>query len=101
MQTSRPDTRPTSSQPDIFQPELRLQRECRIHHAAVHPVVHTDPHRLPFAAASNADAHAQLALLRDVSIQGNMHMTMQYRDNLDITDWILGWIDTHIDAMIS
>jgi hypothetical protein len=30
-----------------------------------------------------------------------MHMTMQYRDNLDITDWILNWIDTHIDAMIS
>jgi hypothetical protein len=50
------------------------------------------------AATDNAGGHAQLVLLPDQGIHGNTHMMMQDRNNLDVADWILNWIDTHIGA---
>jgi hypothetical protein len=34
----------------------------------------------------------------DEGIHGNTHMMMQDRNNLDVADWILRWIDTHVHA---
>jgi hypothetical protein len=53
------------------------------------------------AATDNAGGHAQLVLLPDEGIHGNTHMMMQDRNNLDVADWILHWIDTHIGAQAS
>ena len=48
------------------------------------------------AAANDAGGKAQLVLLPDEGIHGNTHMMMQDRNNLDVADWILRWIDTHV-----
>jgi hypothetical protein len=52
-------------------------------------------------AANNAGGHVQLVLLPDEGIHGNTHMMMQDRNNLDVADWILNWIDTHVGAKAS
>jgi hypothetical protein len=38
----------------------------------------------------------QLVLLPDVGIHGNTHMMMQDRNSLQVADWILNWIGTHV-----
>jgi len=48
------------------------------------------------AAANDAGGKAQLVSLPDEGIHGNTHMMMQDRNNLDVADWILRWIDTHV-----
>jgi hypothetical protein len=52
-------------------------------------------------ATNHAGGHAQLILLPDIGIHGNTHMMMQDRNNLDIADLILKWIDTHVGAKAS
>ncbi|QRX84263.1 esterase [Glaciimonas sp. PAMC28666] len=52
-------------------------------------------------AANAAGGHAQLVVLPDLGIHGNTHMLMQDRNNLQIADWLLNWIDKHIDAKAS
>jgi hypothetical protein len=49
-------------------------------------------------AVDHAGGRAQLVLLPDEGIHGNTHMMMQDRNNLDVADWILRWIDTHVGA---
>lgn len=49
-------------------------------------------------AVDHAGGHAQLVLLPDEGIHGNTHMMMQDRNNLDVADWILRWIDTHVST---
>ncbi len=50
------------------------------------------------AAVNQAGGHAQWVLLPDEGIHGNTHMMMQDRNNLDVADWILKWITTHVSA---
>jgi hypothetical protein len=35
-------------------------------------------------------------LLPALGIRGNSHMLMQDRNNLEIADWLLAWIDRHV-----
>ncbi|PLZ04050.1 esterase [Burkholderia sp. WAC0059] len=53
------------------------------------------------AATDRAGGHAALVRLPDVGIRGNTHMMMQDRNNLEVADWILKWIDTHVVASAS
>ncbi|MFC0402822.1 esterase [Paraburkholderia rhizosphaerae] len=52
-------------------------------------------------AAVRAGGHVQLVLLPDVGIHGNTHMMMQDRNSLDVANWVLHWIDTHVTAAAS
>jgi hypothetical protein len=47
-------------------------------------------------AARKGGVKAELVLLPDVGIHGNSHMMMQDRNNLQVADWVLGWIDRNI-----
>ncbi len=47
-------------------------------------------------AADAAGGKAELVLLPDVGLKGNSHMMMLDRDNLDVADWILGWIGRNV-----
>jgi hypothetical protein len=47
-------------------------------------------------AATQAGGHVQLVMLPDVGIHGNTHMMMQDRNSLQVADWILNWIGTHV-----
>lgn len=49
-------------------------------------------------AADKAGGKAELVLLPDQGIHGNTHMMMQDKNNLDVGDWILKWIRTHVEA---
>lgn len=48
------------------------------------------------AAANAAGGKAELVLLPDEGIHGNTHMMMQDRNNLDVADWILGWVERNV-----
>jgi hypothetical protein len=48
-------------------------------------------------AATKAGARAELVLLPDVGFHGNSHMLMQDKNSLPIADWLLAWIDRHVD----
>lgn len=49
-------------------------------------------------AANLAGGKAALVLLPDIGIHGNSHMLMQDRNNRQIADWLLGWIDEHVGS---
>ena len=44
-------------------------------------------------AINAAGGRAELILLPEIGIHGNSHMLMQDKNNLDIADWLSGWID--------
>ena len=48
-------------------------------------------------AATRAGAHAEVLSLPDVGFRGNSHMLMQDKNNLQVADWLLAWIDREIE----
>ena len=48
-------------------------------------------------AAAKAGARAELVMLPDVGFHGNSHMLMQDKNSREIADWLLAWIDRHVD----
>ena len=51
-----------------------------------------------FAAAANAAGGlVEVASLPDLGIRGNSHMLMQDKNNLQLADLILDWIDKHVE----
>ena len=49
-------------------------------------------------AVSRAGGRIQNVVLPEVGIRGNSHMLMQDRNNLQIADWLLAWIDRNIET---
>jgi len=47
---------------------------------------------------SDSGGDAQMMHLPKLGIRGNSHMLMQDKNNLQLADLILSWIDTHIEA---
>ncbi len=45
-----------------------------------------------------AGSDAEMMHLPDLGIKGNSHMLMQDRNNLQIADLILAWIDKHVES---
>src|SRR5262249_30008732 len=45
----------------------------------------------------DAGGDAAMMHLPEMGIKGNSHMLMQDKNNLQLADLILGWIDTHVD----
>jgi hypothetical protein len=39
---------------------------------------------------------AELVLLPEAGMRGNSHMLMQYRNSLEIADWLAAWIDRRV-----
>ncbi|MGI4857073.1 MAG: esterase [Janthinobacterium lividum] len=51
-----------------------------------------------FADATNhAGGQVKLLVLPDIGIHGNTHMMMQDRNNLEVADQVLQWIDTQVE----
>jgi hypothetical protein len=51
-----------------------------------------------FAQAVNkAGGQAEVVLLPDVGFHGNSHMLMQDRNSLAVADWLLAWVDRHVE----
>lgn len=51
-----------------------------------------------FVAATNkAGGKAEIVVLPEIGIHGNSHMLMQDRNSLEIADWLLAWIDRHVE----
>ena len=48
-------------------------------------------------AANKAGGHVELVMLPEIGFRGSSHMFMQDRNSLEIADWLLRWIDSHID----
>jgi pimeloyl-ACP methyl ester carboxylesterase len=48
-------------------------------------------------AATKAGARAELVVLPEVGFHGNSHMLMQDRNSREIADWLLAWIDRHVE----
>jgi pimeloyl-ACP methyl ester carboxylesterase len=48
-------------------------------------------------AAKKAGGKVELVMLPEIGFRGSSHMFMQDRNSLEIADWLLGWIDSHID----
>jgi hypothetical protein len=48
-------------------------------------------------AANKAGGKVELVMLPEIGFRGSSHMFMQDRNSLEIGDWLLGWIDSHID----
>jgi hypothetical protein len=48
-------------------------------------------------AANKSGARAEVVVLPDVGFHGNSHMLMQDKNSLDVADWLLTWIDRHIE----
>jgi pimeloyl-ACP methyl ester carboxylesterase len=46
---------------------------------------------------TDAGGDAQMMYLPKMGIKGNSHMLMQDKNNLQLADLILGWIDDHVD----
>jgi pimeloyl-ACP methyl ester carboxylesterase len=46
----------------------------------------------------NAGGDAELMYLPKLGIKGNSHMLMQDRNNLDLADLLLAWIDKHVES---
>ena len=49
-------------------------------------------------AANKSGARAELVVLPDVGFHGNSHMLMQDKNSLDVADWLLAWIDRHVES---
>jgi hypothetical protein len=47
---------------------------------------------------SDAGGDAQMMYLPQMGIKGNSHMLMQDKNNLQLADLILGWIDEHVEG---
>ena len=47
-------------------------------------------------AANHAGGQVKLLVLPDIGIHGNTHMMMQDRNNLQIADWLVGWIRKNV-----
>jgi pimeloyl-ACP methyl ester carboxylesterase len=47
---------------------------------------------------TDAGGDAQLMSLPKLGIKGNSHMLMQDKNNLQLADLLLGWIDKHVEA---
>jgi hypothetical protein len=47
---------------------------------------------------SDAGGDAQMMYLPKMGIKGNSHMLMQDKNNLQLADLILGWIDDHVEG---
>ena len=45
----------------------------------------------------DAGGDAEMMYLPKMGIKGNSHMLMQDRNNLQLADLILGWIDNHVE----
>jgi hypothetical protein len=48
-------------------------------------------------AANKAGGKVELVMLPEIGFRGSSHMFMQDRNSLEIADWLLAWIDSHID----
>jgi hypothetical protein len=48
-------------------------------------------------AMKKAGGKTELVVLPDLGIKGNSHMLMQDKNSLEIADWLLAWIDKHIE----
>ena len=48
-------------------------------------------------AANKAGGKAENVVLPEIGIKGNSHMLMQDKNSLEIADWLLAWIDKHIE----
>jgi pimeloyl-ACP methyl ester carboxylesterase len=48
-------------------------------------------------AATKAGAHAEVVSLPDVGFRGNSHMLMQDKNNLQVADWLIAWIDREVE----
>ncbi|MCY0386172.1 esterase [Robbsia sp. Bb-Pol-6] len=48
-------------------------------------------------ATNRAGGQAKLLVLPDIGIHGNTHMMMQDRNNLEVADQVLQWIDTQVE----
>ncbi len=48
-------------------------------------------------AANKAGGKVELVVLPDIGVHGNSHMLMQDKNSLEIADWLLGWIDRHVN----
>lgn len=48
-------------------------------------------------AANQAGGKVKLLLLPDIGIHGNTHMMMQDRNNLEVADQVLHWIDAQVE----
>jgi pimeloyl-ACP methyl ester carboxylesterase len=46
----------------------------------------------------NAGGDAEMMYLPKLGIKGNSHMLMQDRNNLDLADLLLAWIDKHVES---
>lgn len=68
--------------------------------------VDQSPISAPRVAACKAFAQALVkaggkidhVVLPEIGIRGNSHMLMQDRNNLEVADWLLAWIDRNIDS---
>ena len=49
-------------------------------------------------SANKAGGQVELVMLPDIGCHGNSHMLMQDRNNLEIADWLLTWIDRHVSS---
>jgi pimeloyl-ACP methyl ester carboxylesterase len=47
-------------------------------------------------AVTSAGGTIQNVALPEVGMRGNSHMLMQDRNNLEVADWLLAWIDRHV-----
>ncbi|HEY6332692.1 MAG TPA: hypothetical protein VI756_25435, partial [Blastocatellia bacterium] len=47
---------------------------------------------------NEAGGDAQMMYLPQMGIQGNSHMLMQDKNNLQLADLILGWIDQRVES---
>jgi hypothetical protein len=50
------------------------------------------------ARMKTAGGDVELMHLPKMGIKGNSHMLMQDKNNLELADLILSWIDRHVDA---
>jgi len=46
----------------------------------------------------DAGGDAEMMYLPKLGIQGNSHMLMQDRNNLELADLLLAWIDNHVES---
>jgi pimeloyl-ACP methyl ester carboxylesterase len=48
-------------------------------------------------AAKATGVDAEVVALPDVGIHGNSHMLMQDKNNLQVADWLIDWLATHVE----
>jgi dipeptidyl aminopeptidase/acylaminoacyl peptidase len=48
-------------------------------------------------AAFKAGARVELVMLPDIGFHGNSHMLMQDKNSLAVAEWLLAWIDRHVE----